>query len=97
MSESTSILNIFNYQIFLFIRVKHDGVFKAFESIGFFRNDIQPIWEDPENKKGGTYTIKIDGMESEDINKFWENFVYDIIGEITPSAERVNMIIFIET
>ena len=69
--------------------MKHDETFKALESIGFFRRDIHPIWEDPENEKGGTFALKIDGMESEDINKFWENFVYDIIGETIPFIERV--------
>ena len=28
-------------------------------------------------------------MESEDINKFWENFVFDIIGETIPFIESV--------
>jgi len=71
-------------------KVKHNNELRALESVSFFRKDIEPIWEDPDNKKGGEFNIKNEDMDNEDINTVWGDFVLYVIGEDFPYAARIN-------
>ena len=42
------------------------------------RDGIEPIWEDPKNSNGGTFTIKMDHSKGYDV---WETFVMYMLGE----------------
>lgn len=52
------------------------------------REGIQPIWEDPKNKNGGTFSVKIDHKKGYDL---WICFMAYIIGEtLTPDMQYIN-------
>lgn len=38
------------------------------ESIGFFKDSIEPSWEDPKNKNGGEIQIEFKGIEIAKVN-----------------------------
>ena len=42
------------------------------------RNNIQPTWEDPKNKKGGCFSYKIN---NKNIIQCWKNLSYIMVGE----------------
>lgn len=42
------------------------------------RNNIQPTWEDPKNKKGGCFSYKIN---NKNIATCWKNLSYVLLGE----------------
>ena len=63
---------------------------RALESVSIFKRDLEPVWEDAEIQKGGEFRINIDNMETDDIKKLWENFVFDIIGGNFEFLDRVN-------
>uniref|UniRef100_A0A1I8ASD3 EIF-4F 25 kDa subunit n=1 Tax=Steinernema glaseri TaxID=37863 RepID=A0A1I8ASD3_9BILA len=47
-----------------------------------FRNKIQPVWEEPENKDGGRWLIETDQrMEADQINLIWTEILMAMIGE----------------
>lgn len=46
----------------------------------FFRDNIQPMWEDPLNKEGGKITISLK-KDSNDLNNFWLYTLLGCIGE----------------
>lgn len=52
------------------------------------RKDIEPIWEDPKNSNGGTFTIKMNHDKGYDI---WSTFVMYILGEtLTNDMQNIN-------
>lgn len=51
---------------------------KSTVDYNMFKNDIAPVWEDPANKDGGRWIIKLkNGLAS----KYWEILVLAVIGE----------------
>lgn len=45
--------------------------------IFLMKNDIKPIWEDPNNRDGGCFCYKIDNI---DILNIWKKLCYSLIG-----------------
>ncbi|CAH6420892.1 Translation initiation factor eIF-4E [uncultured virus] len=52
------------------------------------RKGIEPIWEDPKNSNGGTFTIKMDHARGYDV---WSHFVMCMLGEtLTENMDSIN-------
>ena len=52
------------------------------------REGIEPIWEDPKNSKGGTFTIKMNHSKGYEV---WSMFVMYMLGEtLTYEMEHIN-------
>lgn len=52
------------------------------------REGIEPIWEDPKNKNGGTFSIKMGHTHGQDV---WETFLLHMLGEtLTSNMETIN-------
>lgn len=52
------------------------------------RKDIEPIWEDPKNTNGGSFTIKINHSKGYDL---WSTFVMHMVGEtLTYDMKYIN-------
>jgi hypothetical protein len=52
------------------------------------RKGIEPIWEDPKNSNGGTFTIKIPHQKGYDV---WSTFIMYILGEtFCTDMEQIN-------
>ena len=52
------------------------------------RKGIEPIWEDPKNSNGGTFTVKMAHQKGYDI---WTNFVSAMLGEtMSNDMENIN-------
>lgn len=52
------------------------------------RKGIEPIWEDPRNSNGGTFTIKMDHSQGYNV---WSKFVLYMIGEtMTYDMDKIN-------
>jgi len=48
------------------------------------RNTVKPIWEDPNNRKGGCFSFKV---ASKDVVDVWKKLCYHFIGETYSSSE----------
>lgn len=42
------------------------------------KNNIEPLWENEENKNGGSFSFKI---HNKDMNRIWKNIYYKLLGE----------------
>lgn len=63
----------------------HSGV-----DYSFFKNDIRPMWEDPQNVKGGRLTvISASKVKSAQIDEVWLDVLLFLIGENHPNADSV--------
>lgn len=52
------------------------------------RKGIEPIWEDPKNSNGGTFTIKMNHLKGYDV---WSTFVMYMLGEtLTYEMDNIN-------
>ena len=52
------------------------------------RKGIEPIWEDPKNSNGGTFTIKMNHINGYDV---WSTFVMYMLGEtLTHEMQNIN-------
>jgi len=71
-------------------KIRFNNDMKALEAVSFFKDEIEPAWEDPENKKGGEFRITIDEMETGQINQLWESLVLDAIGGSIPFFDKIN-------
>ena len=50
------------------------------------KKNIKPIWEVPENNKGGCLSYKID---IENVNNVWKKLVYSLLGETLFDNEKI--------
>ncbi len=48
------------------------------DSIHFFKRGVQPVWEDPRNVHGGSWTFRIKNGASEE---FWKEVLMLAVGE----------------
>jgi len=46
-----------------------------------FKGEIEPMWEDPENKEGGRWVINLDKKQREELSHFWQEIMFLLIGE----------------
>lgn len=52
-----------------------------------FKKDIRPVWEDPENIKGGKFSLL---LEKEDSALIWEEIILAFCGGIVPFYQDIN-------
>ncbi|AAV50761.1 eukaryotic translation initiation factor 4E-like protein [Acanthamoeba castellanii mimivirus] len=74
------------------MKVNNDPKIKSVETDGkinldandyiIMRKGIEPIWEDPRNSNGGTFTVKMDHSKGYDV---WKIFIQYILGETLTS------------
>ena len=57
-----------------------------------FKQGIKPMWEDPQNAKGGKWILQLKGNQKEKLNDYWETIVLSIIGEMLEPEENGNEI-----
>jgi translation initiation factor 4E len=57
-----------------------------------FKNGIKPMWEDPQNHKGGKWILLLKGNQKEKLNEYWETIVLSIIGEMLEPEENADEI-----
>lgn len=55
--------------------IKNDIIIKSM--IFIMKNNIKPLWEDPENKKGGCFSYKIN---NNNVYNTWKTLCYSLIG-----------------
>lgn len=53
------------------------------------RNNIQPIWEDPKNIKGGCFSYKIN---NKNVISSWKNLSYTLLGETLVDKSITNQV-----
>lgn len=54
--------------------------------IFFMKDNIKPIWEDTNNKEGGSFSYKISNHLLEDV---WKNLVYSLLGNTLCDDETI--------
>lgn len=47
----------------------------------FFKVNVQPMWEDPENVKGGKWTLSLPKNRKDSLDSLWLNGLLAVIGE----------------
>ena len=50
------------------------------------RDGINPMWEDPKNKKGGCFSYKIN---NKNVSSIWKNLSYSLVGETLTEDAKV--------
>jgi len=53
---------------------------RTIESFSLFKKNVAPEWEDPANKTGGEWVMR-KSFRAEEIDEYWRNIVYGIVGE----------------
>lgn len=53
-----------------------------------FKQGVKPMWEDPQNAKGGKWILQLKGNQKEKLNEYWEAIVLSIIGEMLEPEEN---------
>jgi hypothetical protein len=79
-----------------FVKLSFDieGETKNISAINYFREGINPTWEDPNNEQGGRLMFQID----KDVDKYQEIYewlIFYFLGESESCAEDINGIRFI--
>jgi translation initiation factor 4E len=62
----------------LYSRLIRPSAMRSGQRLHFFRNDSRAMWEDDENKNGGTFTIRLTPNQ---VTEKWEKLLLDFIGE----------------
>ncbi|RLN27048.1 hypothetical protein BBJ28_00008211 [Nothophytophthora sp. Chile5] len=60
-------------------------------SFAVFKDGIVPEWEDPENKKGGEWSVRkgVCTLGAQELDDFWEKLVLGAIGELIDPGNEV--------
>ncbi|DAZ97367.1 TPA: hypothetical protein N0F65_003390 [Lagenidium giganteum] len=61
---------------------------RTVESFAVFKKGITPEWEDPENKKGGEWSIRKE-LSPEVLDELWDKLVLGAIGEILDPGNEI--------
>ncbi|CAH1644569.1 unnamed protein product [Spodoptera littoralis] len=64
----------------LYHHMKVPSELKLGQDYMIFKKGIQPMWEDPHNKKGGRWLIMLDRMTSAHMDSIWADTVLILIG-----------------
>lgn len=75
-------------------RYEIEGKSRIISAINYFREGINPTWEDPNNKYGGRLIFQID-KEVDKFEEIYEWLVFYFLGESESCAEDINGIRFI--
>lgn len=80
--------------LFCYPRFDIEGTTRNISAINYFREGINPTWEDPNNKYGGRLIFQID----KDVDKYQEIYewlIFYFLGESESCAEDINGVRFI--
>ena len=66
------------------------GEWKQIQSICLFRKGIRPAWEDPVNAKGSDFRVTFIDRKPHEVDQYWENLVFKMIGEDFINSEAVS-------
>lgn len=58
---------------------------KMVEEYSLFKKGIEPEWGDPENRIGGEFYTR-GNMEPDQLNAYWQNLVFAVVGEYLESS-----------
>lgn len=58
-------------------------------NVSFFRDEINPTWEDAANTKGGKWTILLKAKSAARVDEFWCNLLLALVGEQIEPEEFV--------
>lgn len=53
-----------------------------------FKKNIKPEWEDPENRNGAELSCRA-AFSLNDVDRFWENMVFGLIGEVIDINDEI--------
>ncbi|KAK1937306.1 putative translation initiation factor E4 [Babesia divergens] len=69
-----------------------DGTEHFVDAIMLFRQDIQPMWEDPLNQDGGhfDYRFRPNDVTQLTVDEYWNNIVLGLVGSSIPQGEFIN-------
>jgi len=70
------------------VRISEHQV-KQIDSVAFFKHDIKPAWEDPQNANGGEFQLKLVDPYPQEINNLWEALVFDLMSGDLEMSERI--------
>ncbi|CAD8084493.1 unnamed protein product [Paramecium sonneborni] len=73
-----------------FKNFKNNAIETQIEAIQFFKNDINPCWEDPENEKGGDIQFEVPLTSIDIYNQLYTDIIYEIIGQSKEELRHVN-------
>ncbi len=63
---------------------------KIVDGLFIFKMGIEPKWEDPANEKGCTIWCELLNLDAANIDKFWKDVVFAVIGQNFPFSDYVN-------
>jgi len=88
VNELMYILKLMEVKVDLNSNAKSGKINLDMNNYIIMRQGIEPIWEDPKNSDGGTFTVKMDYEKGYEI---WSLFVMYILGEtLTNEMEYIN-------
>lgn len=64
-----------------------DGLMKI-SALSLFKTGIEPAWEDPVNKKGGDFSVKVH-CTKEEIKPLWEDLILEVISSNFPCSDQI--------
>ncbi|CAD8177552.1 unnamed protein product [Paramecium pentaurelia] len=73
-----------------FKNFQNNAIETQIDAIQFFKNGINPCWEDPENEKGGDIQFEIPITSIDIYNELYTNIIYEIIGQNKEELRHVN-------
>ena len=72
------------------VRISESQV-KQIDSVAFFKHDIKPAWEDPQNSGGGEFQLKLVDPYPQEINNLWEALVFDLMSGDLDMSDKVRI------
>ncbi|CAK56694.1 unnamed protein product (macronuclear) [Paramecium tetraurelia] len=73
-----------------FKNFKNNAIETQIEAIQFFKNGISPLWEDPENEKGGDIQFEVPIALIGIYNQLYTEIIHEIIGQQKEELRHVN-------
>ena len=52
------------------------------------RNGIHPLWEDPKNREGGCFSLKI---SNKNVGEVWKQIMYSTVGETISKSKKLTI------
>lgn len=67
-----------------------NGEEKVVECMMLFKKGIEPKWEDPKNKLGGSLIVELADIPNKELDSIWKDLIFSLIGNTFPFSECVN-------
>ncbi|ORY36306.1 putative eukaryotic initiation factor 4E [Rhizoclosmatium globosum] len=68
--------------------IKASGL-SAGSNFHLFQAGIEPMWEDPQNEKGGKWVAQVTKARASELDTLWLNTILSVIGENFEDAEEI--------